>query len=87
MTACIRVVPQLQPQASHEKVNALGTDVRVDAVDLAQDLIARDCDAGVAREVLEEPVLEGTELDVAPAHADPASEGVDLHLPEPHLPR
>src|SRR2546423_123387 len=85
VTARIRVVTKLQPQPPYEKIDALGSDVRVDAVDLAEDLVARDGHTGVAGEVLHEPVLEGTELDGAPADADAASHGVDLHLAESHL--
>src|SRR5712664_4178106 len=86
MTTRIRVVSELHAQAPDEKVDALGPDVGVDPVNLAEYLVARDGDARVAREMLEEPVLEWTELDGPPADADPPSEGVDLHLAEPHSP-
>src|SRR5712691_6500532 len=86
MTTRIRVVPELHAQTPDEKVDALGPDVSVDPVDLAQYLVARDGDARIASEVLEETVLEWTQLDGPPAHADPPSEGVDLHLAEPHSP-
>src|SRR2546427_3456544 len=86
MTSRIRVVPELHAQAPHEKVDALCSDVGVDPVNLAEYLVARDGDARIAREVLEEAVLERAELDGPPTDADPPSEGVDLHLAEPHSP-
>src|SRR5258708_39472532 len=86
MNSRIRVVAELHAQAPDKKVDALGPDVGVDPVDLAQYLVARDGDARIASEVLEEAVLERTQLDGPPAHADPPSEGVDLHLAEPHSP-
>src|SRR5258708_156168 len=87
MTTRIRVVPELHAQTPDQKVDALGPDVSVDPVDLAQYLVAPHGAGRVASEGLEEAVPARAPVAGPPAHADPPSEGVGLHRAEPHSPR
>src|SRR5207245_1335523 len=62
VAAGVGIITELAAQPLDEHIDSLGPDIGRDAIDLVQDLISRNGDSSVSREVLQQLVLEWSKV-------------------------